>query len=644
MTVTGANATEPSLVVVVDGSRSMWGTVEGGGRQNKLVLVREALRPGLGKIGQQTRVGLAAFGHRRVGDCTDVEMIRSPEPLDVERIMTPLGQVNPRGVGPLTLALREAAKWLPPRDSGPRSLLLIHDDADNCQPDLCAAAAELRTAGITVHVVGVGVKADDMAKMACLPQATGGRHFNAQNAEQIANFIDEALRLAGGDGGAVGPTPTAHPAAAVVPPAPIPASGPAALYLRALLAPNTEPSSMPLHWIVSAEGRPEPALFDAWAANPVVPVAPGRYIVEVRDALVSARQTVAVRDNRPTAVSMVLGAGTVRVRAMAQKTGAPLNDAIITISNAGAGADSKKDSAAAGPPIAVFKASETVALLPAGRFIVRAELGLVHADQTVTVTAGRQTPVDLSLNAARLQLTTAGRDGAASLEAPIFSIVKDDPDAPGFKREVARSAIRQAEFVLPPDTYYIIARQGSVEASAQLAIGPGDVVRRTLTAAAGRLSLSTKAVGTGTLAPDPVSYTIERIDDPTQEIVTTSRASPVLYLPSGRYRVEGRYGLMNVRSVREVDIRAGQVQQLLFEHQAAILKLRFAGTGVAPTEVFWDIRDEAGRAVWTSGLAEPVATLQAGRYLTTAETREKRHERTVELRAGDSKLVEIQAD
>ena len=83
-----------------------------GARQTKLVLAREALRRGLGKLSPQARVGLAVFGHRR-GDCSDVEVVRQPEPLDVGQVMAPLEQFNPRGRGPLTLALREAAKSLP---------------------------------------------------------------------------------------------------------------------------------------------------------------------------------------------------------------------------------------------------------------------------------------------------------------------------------------------------------------------------------------------------------------------------------------------------------------------------------------------------------------------------------------------------
>jgi hypothetical protein len=58
---------------------------------------------------------------------------------------------------------------------------------------------------------------------------------------------------------------------------------------------------------------------------------------------------------------------------------------------------------------------------------------------------------------------------------------------------VARSAASQAEFALPPGTYYIIARQGTVEARERLELGSGDVVRRTLTAATGRLGLSAEA-------------------------------------------------------------------------------------------------------------------------------------------------------
>ncbi len=127
-------------------------------------------------------------------------------------------------------------------------------------------------------------------------------------------------------------------------------------------------------------------------------------------------------------------------------------------------------------------------------------------------------------------------------------------------------------------------------------------------------------------------------------MVTTSRLTPTLQLPAGRYRVEGRYGGVNARVVREVEVRAGQVQPLILEHQPAVLKLRLTGGGGSPSDVFWDIRDEVGRNVWTTGQSEPSVILQAGRYVVRAETREKRYDRQVDVRGGETRLLELTAD
>jgi Ca-activated chloride channel homolog len=282
---------------------------------------------------------------------------------------------------------------------------------------------------------------------------------------------------------------------------------------------------------------------------------------------------------------------------------------------------------------------------------VRVEQGLARAERSVVVPAGSQGRVDIPLNAVRLQVSVVGRDGAPPLDAPVFSIDEDDPDAPKGRREIARSTARQADFVLPPGTYYVVARQGTVEVRERLALVPGEVVKRTLAVSAGRLALSTKppvtpptTLATPPASSEPVAYRVERLDA-SAEVVTTSRATPTLLLAPGRYRVEGRYGAMNARSVREVELKAGQTLQLLLEPQAASVKLRLVGSGITDlTEVFWDVRDEAGRTVWTTAQPEPSATLQAGRYMVRGETREKRYDRAVELRAGETRLLELTAD
>jgi Ca-activated chloride channel family protein len=642
-----ARAQEPAAVtIILDASGSMWNNIEGS-KGSKINLAREAVRRALPKLPPQTKVGLAAFGHRR-GDCVDVELIRAPEPIDAPRMSEQMEKVNPRGRGPLVHALREAAKPLLPLP-GKRSLLLIHDEADNCQQNVCVVADELRRAGLATHVVGLGLKPDDMGKMACLPQATGGRLVNVQTPEQVTAAVEELLRLAVGDAGAgarpgpvTGPVPAPSAAARPAPSpsagaAPMPpANAPPGLYLRPLLVAKGEPVSAPMNWMVTPEGQPGTVLFARRASYPDVPLPPGRYLVEARDGPVSASETVTVADKGPTVVSLVLNAGVLQACAQAAKGNAPFGDAVITIT------DTKESGV--GTPVAVFKGSEATAMLPAGRYLVRVEQGLARAERAVVVTAGGQGRIDIPIDAARLQLSAAGRDFAGTGDTLTFSIAEDDPDAPKGRREVARAAGRQAEFVLPPGTYYVIAKLGIIEARDSIAVGPGDVVKRTLSVAAGRLTLATKPVGGGQASSEPVSYRIERLDAPA-DVIVTSRPSPAFLLPAGRYRVEGRYGAMNARAVRDVEVKAGQAQQLTLEHQAAALKLRLVGSGgPVLADVAWDIRDEAGATVWTTAQAEPSLVLQSGRYVVRAETRDKRYSRALEVKAGDSRVLELPAD
>lgn len=652
-----ARAAEPaSTMVVFDGSGSMWGNYEGA-KISKLILGRLGLRRALGAVPAQTNVGLVSFGHRR-GDCSDVEVMRAPEPVDTERVMAPLERLNPRGRGPVALAVREAARAILAAP-GPRSVVLIHDDADNCGVDVCALASDLRENKIVAHVVGLALKPDDAAKMACLPQITGGRMFNTSNPDQVAGAIEDALRLASGDAvplpseapGAqqpAAPSPAAPAPAASGPVAPgkrappVAADAPPGLYLRALLTGDGDLVAAPLQWRVTPEDKPDAPVYDARAESPFVTVPPGRYVVEARSGPLAARQTVELAGAQPLAVNLALNAGTLRVRALVEKTHQTAGDALITIADLGHGSEGKAE-IAAGVPVAVFRSGEAVALLAAGRYLVRVEQGLVRSERSVVVPAGSQGRIDIPLNAGRVQLTAMLRDGGTPLEAPLFSVMEDDPDSPRGRRELARSAARTADFVLPPGSYYISVRQGLLETRERLALTSGDAVKRTLTLAGGRLMLSTR-LSNGEAPTLPIAYRVERIDASPPEVWTTTQPSPVLVLPVGRYRVEGRYGLLNALTVREVEIRSGQGQQLVLEHQAAGLRLLLTAAGGGLPDVLWVVRDEGGRAVWTTGQSEAAAVVQAGRYTVRAETRDKRYERAVELRPGEIKAVEIAAD
>src|SRR5262245_6825654 len=89
---TGALAADPaSVMIVVDATGSMKGQVDPKVRdaKTKLAVVQDALRAALSTVSPQTKIGLAAFGHRR-GSCADTEIMRTPQPVDVGAIMAPV--------------------------------------------------------------------------------------------------------------------------------------------------------------------------------------------------------------------------------------------------------------------------------------------------------------------------------------------------------------------------------------------------------------------------------------------------------------------------------------------------------------------------------------------------------------------------
>lgn len=618
----------PSVIVVFDGSGSMAAPLAAT-RLPKAGIAREALVRGLQRMPAQMRVGLAAFGHRR-GDCSDIEVMRGAEPVDAPRTGQLLEKLSPRGRGPLTQALRVAARALP-ESKAQRSLILIHDDADNCMADLCAAAAELARAKIVVHAIGLALKPEDRPKMACLSQITGGRIYNATTPEEVGSSIEEALKLASAE--------LQKPAAPVRAldgrdaAAEVPETAPPGLYLRAKLSATSPPLNETLQWSVTPEGDNRIPVFDERAANPYLKLAPGKYVVELRDGPLVARGTVDVGKEKPTVMGLALDGGILRARVQAQKSGLSLPRVVVTL----AALRSDSEPALASPPgevVGALQGTEGNMLLPAGRYLVRAEAGLVRSQRVVTVAPGADVAADLTLVAGVLQLAAAA---AYQNTSPVFIVLEDDPDAPKGRREVIRSAERTPEFVLPPGSYTVVMRQGDVETRERVALSSGDVARRILAVAGAQVGLSSR-LGAQALE-DHVIYRIERIDGTSRELITVSRPQPVLLLPAGRYRVEGHYGPVNARIAREIEVRTGApLQQVVFEQQAGDVRLRAVN---APGEVFWEVRDASGVAVWSTGQPEPELTLQAGRYTVRAMARDKRAEVVLDVRTGEKRVAEV---
>ena len=427
----------PSTLFLVDGSGSMWGRFESDKRA-KIDAVRELLKPIITSAGQ-SHIGLASFGHRRRGDCSDVEIMAVPG-TERDPVLAALEKLNPKGKGPLAEGLRQSVAAL--GANRPASIIVINDGADNCQQDACAAAAEIaRTApDVAIHVISIGVDPVDHPRLACVAKETGGQFFD----------VTDPIALAAAIGDAVGRTPAASPQAAAQAAIAAPdTSGVAGAKLRAtaVLVEGTAPLVEPLRWrAIKADGTEVVA--SAEAAEFSAALEPGTYSIEAQIGSIMTKQDVTIETGKPAFIAVPLNAGRLKVLAKYNKDGKSPGSAIITVSQAQSNG---------GGTVWLGRLDAATTILPAATYTVAIADGHIHQERQVTLSAGSDATADFVLGAGRVELSAIMNEGGEALSDVTFSVAEDDPESPDGRRELARSLAPTAEFQLPAGTYYVSA-------------------------------------------------------------------------------------------------------------------------------------------------------------------------------------------
>jgi Ca-activated chloride channel homolog len=623
----------PTVMFVLDGSGSMWGKV-GSEPRAKFEFSRDALREILPRLRPDVRVGFAAFGHRRRGNCADAEVIVPPQADAAQQIIAPLDKMNAVGKGPLVQGLREATTAI--GAAAPATIVLINDDVDNCGQDVCAAAAQIAQSNpaLAVHAIGIGLDKAKLQLMSCLPRLTGGRLFDAQDAAGLTTALDRVIKLAHLD--AESPpapteaeTPRSKPAAGAAP----------GLYLSAGLGPNSATLESPVRWRISSAGPDGALIKEARGATLVAKLPAGTYEVDARLGLAGAHQTVEVSGDEPTPLRVNLNAGVLKLLARPAKGAQPLPTATFTVTPVGG-------EGAAAAPIWIGREAQPEIVLPAGDYNVTAENGLARQEQPVTVAPAIGTTFDATLATGQLELS-ATRGNAAGQGEPLndgvtYIIYEDDPDAPLGRREVTRSAAPSPAFTLPARTYYVTARSSGAEARERIAIGVGDVVKRSLPLALAHLNLS--ATLGDAPAPDslPVAFSVVLLGAEPHEVARTAAREPQLDLSAGRYRLEATVGTTNVKTATEVALSPGQSQKVALKLDAGSVTLkRTDGEAAGLGDVFWEIKDENNHTVLRTSQPQPTVLLAPGRYIVTSETLDRPLQSAIEVKPGENRTIEI---
>ena len=187
------------LYIIYDSSNSMWGELEDQSR--KYEAGRRALGALLASPLERDRLAFRAYGHRRAGDCADLQLIVPPSSPDEAspQILEAVENMRPTGMTPITDSLRAALNDFGD-DNG--DILLISDGIETCEIDPCALMEQWRDEGvkIRVHVVGIGLNDMERTAMACVADTSGGAYFDAGSEAELVEALNTASQIAPGSG------------------------------------------------------------------------------------------------------------------------------------------------------------------------------------------------------------------------------------------------------------------------------------------------------------------------------------------------------------------------------------------------------------------------------------------------------------
>jgi len=178
------------LYFILDASGSMW---ERAGGKPRIVIAKETLSNLIEQTPAQIRAGVTVYGHRRKGDCSDIEEIvalKNLDPMAKFRAKERISSINAMGKTPITDSIQQTVDRLK-GEEGESTIVLISDGLESCGKDPCALTKKLKSAGINfvMHVVGFGLMDHQKKKLACIADAGGGTFFTADNASGLLEAL-----------------------------------------------------------------------------------------------------------------------------------------------------------------------------------------------------------------------------------------------------------------------------------------------------------------------------------------------------------------------------------------------------------------------------------------------------------------------
>lgn len=191
-----ANGERENVLIILDSSSSMAEALQG--NETKMAAAKRTIAQILQKFPDNTPVGLRVYGQHAWNACHSTDLLVPIAPGGRYAIGKALLNIEPAGATPISYTIQKALMEDFRGLSGRKNIVLVSDGEETCSYDPCGVTVAMLRQGVDVkiNVVGYGLQNLEAEKqLRCVALATKGKYYTADTAAQLADSLEEALRV-----------------------------------------------------------------------------------------------------------------------------------------------------------------------------------------------------------------------------------------------------------------------------------------------------------------------------------------------------------------------------------------------------------------------------------------------------------------
>jgi Ca-activated chloride channel family protein len=549
LTQQASDADEKSKVMfVLDGSNSMWGQIDG---TAKISIAKEVMTNLIKDLDPDINMGLMAYGHREKDNCSDIEVMALPGPVDRDRLIDHVQNITPRGKTPISDALSIASVSVG-YFAGKSSVVLVSDGLETCNADPCAKALSLGLVnpGFDVHVIGFDVTKEESQSLQCIADATGGKFFRANNASELKDALAKTVAAVGSSEKAQAPTTEKAEAAK-----PKPGTS---LYTKLCDACKRE-KPLDAIWNVFKGGKSHYQGLGVVYANDA-DFAPGKYTIAVRylSSKLTARGEIEIGEDGQQIGAINLNGGNAILNAFATNdkniSASPILYEFFPI------IDGK-----VGESFDVNAFSNDSTWLPAGKYKVTAKHQNIEAETEIDIVAGQLTShtFDMRVGYIQPQFVLSSGEKPVRAASSAYSLINAKTNKVVLSSSLAfneQQAAKPGDYILR--TRYF-APMGEVSGEFPVTIKSGEVLNREFVLNAGRLNYEIKTPNGNNKFFVMSLHSVDENGKNLKKLGANTNRKHSGAAPSGKYRFVVLLG-DTIHNTDTFEIIAGQNQTISF--------------------------------------------------------------------------------